>query len=70
MLLSLDMSTNLYWNFSNALEWIYGLNGLKRVSRTVAQANNHIPKIWHPYFYWYFYENTSVCMHYTEVGEF
>ena len=24
---------------------------------------NHTPKISHPYFNWYFYQNTSVCMH-------
>ena len=24
---------------------------------------NHTPKISHPYFHWYFYQNTSVCMH-------
>ena len=33
---------------------------LKWVSRTVAEANNHTPKISHPYFHWYFYQNTSV----------
>ena len=24
--------------------------------------NNHTPKFYHPYFHWYFYQNTSVCM--------
>ena len=31
---------------------------LKWVSRTVAEANNHTPKILHPHVHWYFYQNT------------
>ena len=43
---------------------------LKWVSRTVAQANNHISKIQHPYFHWYFYQNTSVCMFQASLCKF
>ena len=28
-----------------------------------AVTNNPTQKIYHPYFHWYFYQNTSVCMH-------
>ena len=27
------------------------------------RLNNRLPKFSHPYFYWYFYQNISVCMH-------
>ena len=35
---------------------------LKWVSRTIAEADNHTPKIQRPYFHWYFYQNTPICM--------
>ena len=40
--------------------WLYWL---KWISSFSAVTNNHTQNIYHPYFHWYFYQNTSVCMH-------
>ena len=55
------------WYVDNSTGNSFGDSRLKKliewVLRTVAQANNHTPKILDPYYPWYFYQNTSVCMH-------
>ena len=37
----------------------------ERFTQRYTRHNNHKPKFYHPYFHWYFYQNTSVCMHWT-----
>ena len=43
-----------YPNYLGMLKWDFSFS---------AVTINHIPKISHPYFHWYSYQNTSVCMH-------
>ena len=60
--------TDVFLNLANFQENTFST--LKGVSRTDALAINHIQKIYHPYFHRYFYQNTSVCMHWAGLSEF
>ena len=57
----------IFWHFvstiANYMPIFFVQRFLKWDFSISAVTINHTPKISHLYFHWYFYQNTSVCMH-------